>query len=426
MLKSLVTRLFGARALPRDLSYEDARDALESHSLNARRELAGRKDAEPEMLYFLASDERADVRRKVANNPATPHHANRILADDADGDVRAELAVKISRLVPTMDAAEVTRARDLAIETLEKLAADQLVRVRRIVAEEIKNSGRIPAHIVQKLARDAETVVAAPVLEYSPLLSDSDLCEIIAGGAASEALSAIAKRQKLNGVVADEIVANFDVPAVAALLTNQSAQIREDTLNRIVDGAQGIDAWHQPLVFRLDLSLRAVKRIATFVGFSLLSILEKRDGLDSETAGELRQRVRERIEKDGESRATDEKNEAAARAVREAMEEGRLDDSFLIEAAERGDRAMIAYSLAAKIRAPLFAIERVLAARNGKALTALVWRAGFSMRASLKIQAFVLKLPAPELVAARNGIDFPLGENEMRWHLAFFGIETNG
>lgn len=423
MLKSLVARLFGARALPRDMTYEQARAALESHSLAARRELAGRADAEPEMLYYLAADARADVRRKVAGNPATPHHADRILADDEDEDVRAELAVKIARLVPTLDAAEVTRARDLAVETLEKLAADQLVRVRRIVAEEIKKSDRVPAHIVQKLARDVEAAVSAPVLEYSPLLSDDDLSEIIASGAASEALAAIAKRQNLSAVVADGIVASFDVPAVAALLTNQSAQIREETLDRIVDGAEGIDAWHQPLVFRMDLSVRAVKRIATFVGFSLLSMLEKREGLDPETASELRRRVRERIEKDEFSRAAGEKNEAAARAVKEALDEGRLDDSFLMEAAGRGDRAVIAYALAARLRAPLFSVERVLAAKNGKALTALVWRAGFSMRASLKIQAFVLKLPAPELVAARNGVDFPLSETEMRWHLAFFGFE---
>jgi uncharacterized protein (DUF2336 family) len=37
-----------------------------------------------------------------------------------------------------------------------------------------------------RLAQDVETVVAAPILEYSPLLSDADLIEIIACGQVQE------------------------------------------------------------------------------------------------------------------------------------------------------------------------------------------------------------------------------------------------
>ncbi len=54
-------------------------------------------------------------------------------------------------------------------------------------------------------------------------------------------------------------------------------------------------------------------------------------------------------------------------------------------------------------------------------MTALVWRAGLSMRAAFKIQRFVMKLPADELLPARNGIRFPLADEEMRWHLGYFG-----
>jgi hypothetical protein len=44
------------------------------------------------------------------------------------------------------------------------------------------------------------------------------------------------------------------------------------------------------------------------------------------------------------------------------------------------------------------------------------------MRISFKIQTMVVKLPADELLPARAGVAFPLSEDEMRWHLSYFGL----
>ena len=65
------------------MSYEEARAALESHAHKARRFLAARPDVEPEILYYLASDESVDVRRLVAGNPTTPQQANKLLTSDS-------------------------------------------------------------------------------------------------------------------------------------------------------------------------------------------------------------------------------------------------------------------------------------------------------------------------------------------------------
>jgi uncharacterized protein (DUF2336 family) len=43
------------------------------------------------------------------------------------------------------------------------------------------------------------------------------------------------------------------------LLSNKSAQIREETLDRIVDSAADQDAWHPLLVARSSLSARPGK-----------------------------------------------------------------------------------------------------------------------------------------------------------------------
>src|SRR5690606_18302083 len=108
MAIGLFSRLFGRKKLPSELRYEDARRVLESHHKATKRELAARADAPPEALYYLACDDDRQVRGLVAANPATPIQANELLRTDSDGEVRQELARKIARLMPDMEAGELT------------------------------------------------------------------------------------------------------------------------------------------------------------------------------------------------------------------------------------------------------------------------------------------------------------------------------
>jgi hypothetical protein len=86
----------------RPLSRGEVVHILESRGAAARDALAARNDAAPEVLFFLASEGSVKARRAVAANPVAPAHANRLLADDDDEDVRAQLAHKIARLLPDL------------------------------------------------------------------------------------------------------------------------------------------------------------------------------------------------------------------------------------------------------------------------------------------------------------------------------------
>jgi uncharacterized protein (DUF2336 family) len=421
MLKALIGRVLGRSALPERMTYEMARDALETHAREARRALAQRTDVEPEVLYYLAGDESTEVRRLVAANPATPQHANKLLASDFDANVRCELARKIGRIVPGLDSRETQRVRDIAIEIMETLASDHLPRVRSILADEIKSSTRVPAQIVRRLAHDLELIVSAPVLEYSPLLSDDDLLEIIAGARVEGAMTAIARRRAVSVPVSDAIVATLDVPAVAALLTNANAQIREETLDLIIDHASEIIPWHQPVVLRPGLSVRAIRRIAGFVAASLLETLEKRTGLDADTAVFLRARMRDRLAEESLAQEQIAEEARAALSVRDASANGTLDDAFLCNAAESNARILVVQALALRAGVPVAIVNRILSSRSGKAITALVWKAGFSARAAMKVQSFCAHLSPAQTIMARDGSDYALSPDEMAWHLKYFG-----
>lgn len=396
------------------LSRDEVLRTLEARGAELREELAARHDAEPEVLFFIASEGTAAARRAVAANPSTPAHANRLLADDGDGGVRSELARKIGRLLPelTRDACE--KVRLLTLETLQRLAEDELPDVRQILAEEIKALDCVPKSVIDRLARDVECV-SAPILEYSPLLSDSELIEIIAAAEARHALAAIARRHPLSISVSDAIAQAMDIPAVAELLQNASAQIRQKTLDKIADRAAHIREWHAPLVTRNELSRRAIRRIAGFVSASLIDRLAARHGLDEDTRAHLRRRLKERLD-------TDRETGTAAQAVAARYRAGTLDDDYVAQAAVEGRRDIVVHALSLLAALPAGTVNRILDTRSAKPATALVWRAGLSMRAAFRIQTSLLRLQAADLLPARDGIHFPLSEDEMRWHLSYFGL----
>ena len=89
--------------------------------------------------------------------------------------MRAELATKIARLMPGLSREEKTHIVALTLKTLDRLSRDAAVTVRAILAEEIKSLTCVPPDIIKRLAQDAESMVAIPIQEYSPLLSDADL-----------------------------------------------------------------------------------------------------------------------------------------------------------------------------------------------------------------------------------------------------------
>jgi uncharacterized protein (DUF2336 family) len=397
---------------PRAIAYEAARDIAQNDDPRVRAGLASRPDAQPEVLYFLAGDADPSVRRAIAANPATPEQANALLAADADEEVRSELVRKIGRLLPNQAPDKTDKLRDLAMKTLQSLAEDQVPQVRAILAEELKLRADAPREVVLKLANDLAAIVAAPILEYSPLLSDADLVEIIAKGQLQDRLSAIARRQNVSADVSDAIVATLDVPGVATLLANPSAQIREETLDAIVDSAAGIPNWHKPLVFRHELSLRAVRRIASFVASSLIDQLAQRHDLPDELRTELRQAVSRRVVSEPE-----EEDSADVRAQR-LHAAGRLDDEAMVEALDRGDREFAVQGLVLLSSLDVESVRRAVSTRSAKAIVALAWKAGLSMRTAMKLQTKLAYLGAGALLNARYGTDYPLTPDDMESQLA--------
>ncbi|MBC8157701.1 MAG: DUF2336 domain-containing protein [Alphaproteobacteria bacterium] len=396
--------------------YDEAKRIAASGNVAARKELASVEDLEPEILYYFASDESAEVRKAVATNEGTPLQADQILATDIDGDVRVELARKIGRLVPTLSKDEAERLTQMAMEVLEILAKDDLPRVRATISEEIKRAGNVPNKLVQQLARDVEDIVSAPILEYSPLLSDGDLLEIIAGGCASGALVALSRRKGLGERISGAVFNTKNVHAVAAMLRNKTAKISSKTMEMIaVDGEETVE-WHAPMVDRDNMPARVIRRIATFVSASLMDILIEKHKDQADVVEVLRQTVRKRIER-GDFAEKETDWEPAEDRVKKMKKDGKLTEDAIVRAMEAGDSAFVRYALVELSGLSFNVVSRLLNTGSGKAVTALVWKAGLGMPTAFMVQQRISRVQLKKQMRPDAKGNYPISEKDLSWYI---------
>jgi len=318
---------------------------LEARAKESGSELAACVDAGEDVLHFLALNGAEATRSAVAANPAAAAKTNLALADDREESVRASLADKIGRLLPGLLTSESEHLRELTLATLNTLSRDKATAVRAALSEAIKHLDSVPKPVVQRLARDVETIVALPVLEFSPLLDDQDILEILAAARATDVFCAVARRKGLSPDAADAVVATLDTKAVATLIGNESAKLRKATLDKIVVRAAEVAELQQPLVLRADLSADLIRKLASFVGAVLIEVLAGRDGLDDETRAKLQSELKARIEQTGKGGTAPDSEKASKTQLPK-----KFDEAFVEAAADAGQRDSIVAALSSTWR----------------------------------------------------------------------------
>jgi uncharacterized protein (DUF2336 family) len=402
-------------------SYKEARDLLEGRNRDSLMQLASDETSYPEMLFFLSSDDNVEIRTKVASNPSTPLQADKLLSTDAEPSVRQAIGAKVARRLPTLSSNE-DNQRVAAVAILERLIEDEEVRVRRIIAEELKTTDKVPLHIIQKLARDIDGLVSRPILRHSPILEDEELISIIKDTATSSQLTAMAERKQVSEPLAECIIETADVEAISQLLLNPSAQIRENTLDQLIEGAREISEWHEPLVLRPKLPFGAIRKIADFVAGSLLDILSQRNDIDDELREDLERRVQKRL---AQENPDDEDNlsetlDVIEKKLRRLHINGDLNETYLRNYTGPDNRNIIILSLAIMAKVPPVISRRIFMSLSAKAIMSLGWKAGISATLATKIQSSIGNVHAEKWILPDEEENYPFTPREMQWQLALF------
>lgn len=418
---ALTARRVTAHALPERIGYEYARELARDADPAVRAALACHPDIPPEVLFFLAEDPDPEVRRVVARNERTPRQADLLLTRDGEGSIRSDLAAKVARLTPELGDDQRSAVYRMTVQALEVLAEDQLVQVRRILADALKDVARAPAGVIRLLAHDRELTVAQPVLEFSPVLTDEDLLAIIRSSPIQGALAAISRRAGVAGDLSAAIVASGDERAIADLLANSSAQIREDALDVVLDKAPAVESWHEPLVQRPKLSPKAVRRIASFVAMHLIDKLQQRLDLDDATLVAVTEAVEARIETESKALGDPEwaERDDVEAQVAALEKKGKLDVKAIESALQKGERRFVVVALARMAKLANAVVAEIVARRAAKAIVAVAWKAGLTPHVAKQLQSQLAGLP-PDAILRAEGAHWPMSPDDMAWQIEFF------
>ena len=406
--------------VPKDLSYDQAKVLCKSSDLMVRSALAGHPNCPPEVLYFLASDKEAAVRFIVAQNERTPRQADMLLASDSDKSIRERLAEKISHLTPQLPQDSKDKLSEATLDVLDKLVRDKMPEVRQIISDTLKDVANAPREIIVTLANDRELSVSEPVLRYSPVLTDEDLIEIITSNPIDGAMDAISRRDGVTDVVSDAIVQNAGDDTIAVLLSNQSAQIREETLDLLVDRAEKVGAWHEPMIQRPVLPSRCAKRLAGFIAMDLLEKLEKRVDMDPETLRAVKNTVQQRIEGEKKGNNDEDMEDHVRNEVKRLYRNGSLTSDMIEDRLADGERRFVVESMAILGNLETSLINDVVRRRDPELLVAIAWRAGLSAHVALQLQIHLAKIPPSRLIGPKNGTEYQLSDDEMEKALQGF------
>jgi len=392
--------------------------------------LASAGDTPEALLDQLVADPDVTVRAALALNAQLPPAAERRLAGDGDARVRALLGGRLAALCPEAGKPERAKLRDRLEVVLGRLVDDEAVRVRLAIAEVLQDMPGAPRALILRLARDADIQVAGPVIRLSPVLTDDDLLTLLASR--PEAARMVAARDGLPEALCDAVAASADTEAVRVLLENQSAAIREATLDALVAQAEQQTGWHAALVRRPVLSPRAIRALAGLVTNELLDQLAARPDLPMSVCEELRLRVAARLANGLPSAvpqigqqpaappwpADDPDLPAALRLSRRLRQEQRLDEAAALAALRANQPRMLLALIAIAADQPPELVHRAASMRSPKALVSLVWKAGFPASLVAPVQALLGQVPPDQMLVSPGG-GFPLTNDEMTWQVDF-------
>src|SRR3984885_133703 len=282
---------------------------------------------------------------------------------------RAEATRALARAWLISDLSEDDRAA--AEGALLMLLDDPSPLVRRAMAEVFAHSQEAPAAIVQALALDQPSV-ALPILEYSPLLIDADLVDIVATGD-GETQCATPRRISLPASVCAAIAEVGTAAAALEVIENASARLPAFSWDRIVERHGHLAAIRESMLVLEDLPAATRVALVAKLSDTLAQFGVARNWLSADRAvritGEARERSTVNI-------AAVSRGDDMCGLVQHLRATGQLTAGLILRALLWGNLELFDHALAELSGLPLARVSALLHDRGGASLQALLTRAG--------------------------------------------------
>ncbi len=204
------------------------------------------------------------------------------LAKSRDPRDRERLLAAIVDICETSNAAG--ESLDPAISALVEsifmtLVVEAEADIRRRLAERLATAEWAPSALINVLALD-DIDVARPIIAASPVLHDDDLIRLLVEATIEHQIE-VARRPRLGAPVVEAILRQEEPAVLTALATNDTADISESGIVRLVEASRRIAALRSPLARHPRLNSALAEQLYLWVGQSLRTAIVSRFKVDA-------------------------------------------------------------------------------------------------------------------------------------------------
>ena len=318
----------------------------------------------------------------MARKNLTKDDVSKLLSDPS-ADNRAKTAAKVAG---DFDSGALSDSeRQIAEEIFRFMVKDAEVRVREALAQNLKESPDLPHDVALSLAQDVDQV-ALPILQFSDVLTDDDLIEIIQSQS-EDKQTAIAGRSSVSDSVSEALVDTGNEKAITSLLSNEGADISENSLKKVVDDFGEREQIQNAMVHRPKLPVSVAEKLVTVVSEKLAGELIARHDLPENAVTDLVLQTRERAII---SLSTDSDAGDVDILVKQLHKNGRLTPSIVLRGLCMGDLTFFEAAIA-ELASVSLANARQLIYDSGQL--------------GLRTLCREAKIPLSQLIAVRAAID---------------------
>lgn len=212
------------------------------------------------------------------------------LLEDKTSDSRTDITSKIANFY----SGEVLNdsEKQIAEQIFRLLVRDTEIKVRASLAENLKSSTQIPRDIVMSMAQDVAEV-SLPILQYSEVLNDDDLLEIIRNSVENDKYVAIANRNNVSEIISNNLVQNGNDKVIGSLLNNVGAVLTESIFSNIIEHHKENPNLMEAMTNHPKLPVTVVEKLVTLVSSNIAETLKNKYQFPSEEINKEVEKTRE-------------------------------------------------------------------------------------------------------------------------------------
>lgn len=276
------------------------------------------------------------------------------LTHNLTADTKARTAQKVGAYYNDRSITE--RGMKIAEEIFRIMVKDVEIKIREALSESLRNSRNLPKDLVQILINDEERV-SLPFIKYYADLTTEEIINIIDAQNINKQ-KAIAMRQNLPEDISQYIAEKCPEEVIGVLISNDSALIRESTFEMIIDRYPESETIKQNLVYRSEIPVSVIEKIAHSLSEELQRRLVTTHNLPSNIASDIVEQVKEKTTlKISEEFSSDKQTEEL---IHQLYTSNRLTSTLVVRAICMGDLKFFEYAMVYLSNTPITEVRKIL------------------------------------------------------------------